>query len=377
MVKSHYKKNAEHIEADLLWLREMIRRRYEAHQYPASVFKMPNAPQLKGQSIYRTILDKFRFTAAERLVLLLGLVPHTVPYFLDEAWHKLSGAAELTLKTIPKAGTVPTIDFALFLLAGDDLEKRFFYQQIFEEESFLIRHRMILLDTEQNSSLLLQPIRISPDYLNLLTYGKPYKPRFNTSFPAKRVSSELKWEDLVLNPHIKNQVTEMISWIKYGKTILTEWELGKRLSPGYKILFYGPPGTGKTMTAALLGKESGSDVYRIDLSMVVSKYIGETEKNLSRIFDEADQKDWILFFDEADALFGKRTEMKDAHDRYANQEVAFLLQKIEDHNGVVILSSNMKNNIDEAFTRRFQGIVYFPLPTSTERLEIWEKGFSN
>lgn len=140
-------------------------------------------------------------------------------------------------------------------------------------------------------------------------------------------------------------------------------------------MFHGPPGTGKTLTASLLGKYAGKDVYKVDLSMVVSKFIGETEKNLANLFAKAENKDWILFFDEADALFGKRTNVRDAHDKYANQEVAYLLQRVEDYNGLVILASNFKSNIDEAFVRRFQSIIHFPMPSSRERLQIWENAF--
>jgi SpoVK/Ycf46/Vps4 family AAA+-type ATPase len=124
-----------------------------------------------------------------------------------------------------------------------------------------------------------------------------------------------------------------------------------------------------------LGKEFKKHIFRIDLSNLVSKYIGETEKNLARLFDEAEYKSWILFFDEADALFGKRTQVKDAHDRYANQEVSYLMQRIEMFEGLVILASNLKANIDEAFARRFQSIIYFPYPTPEEQLRIWKKAF--
>jgi SpoVK/Ycf46/Vps4 family AAA+-type ATPase len=124
-----------------------------------------------------------------------------------------------------------------------------------------------------------------------------------------------------------------------------------------------------------LGKHTGKDVFRIDLSRVISKYIGETEKNLSRLFDKAENKNWILFFDEADALFGKRTDIRDAHDKYANQEVAYLLQRIESFDGLVILASNQRGNIDDAFIRRFQSIIHFPMPQPLERLEIWKKVF--
>lgn len=158
---------------------------------------------------------------------------------------------------------------------------------------------------------------------------------------------------------------------------MQEWEFARRMKPGYRALFYGPPGTGKSMTASLLGQETGLDVYRIDLSMVISKYIGETEKNLARIFDYAGQHQWILFFDEADALFGKRTATKDAHDRYANQEVAYLLQRIEEYEGVAILASNLKDHIDDAFTRRFHTIIHFPLPREADRLKLWQNAFTD
>lgn len=134
------------------------------------------------------------------------------------------------------------------------------------------------------------------------------------------------------------------------------------------------PGIGKSLTASLLGKSVNMDVYRIDLSKVVSKYIGETEKNLSNIFDLAENKDWILFFDEADALFGKRTNATDSKDRYANQEVAYLLQRIEDF-VKSCYSYNLKSNLDEAFARRFQSMIYFPMPRPDQRMKLWKNAF--
>lgn len=157
---------------------------------------------------------------------------------------------------------------------------------------------------------------------------------------------------------------------------MEEWGLEKTIKPGYRSLFYGPPGTGKALTATLIGASVGADVYRIDLSMVVSKYIGETEKNLANVFDQAHNKKWILFFDEADALFGKRTQATSSNDRYANQEVSYLLQRVEDFPGVVILATNVKANIDDAFARRFQTVVYFPMPDAAQRLRLW-KGMLN
>jgi SpoVK/Ycf46/Vps4 family AAA+-type ATPase len=156
---------------------------------------------------------------------------------------------------------------------------------------------------------------------------------------------------------------------------MNEWGLKTRLKKGYRVLFHGPPGTGKTLTANLLGNYTDRDVYKIDLSMVVSKYIGETEKNLENLFARAEAKKWILFFDEADALFGKRTGVRDAHDKYANQEVSYLLQRMEDFEGLIVLASNMKNNIDDAFIRRFNAVIRFSLPSEDDRALIWKKSF--
>jgi SpoVK/Ycf46/Vps4 family AAA+-type ATPase len=173
-----------------------------------------------------------------------------------------------------------------------------------------------------------------------------------------------------------NQVNEINAWLEHGPKLMNEWGLSKKIKPGYRALFYGPPGTGKTLTATLLGKASGRDVYKIDLSMIVSKYIGETEQNLSKIFDTAQHRDWILFFDEADALFGKRTASNSSNDRHANQQTAYLLQRIEDFPGTVILATNLDANMDDAFKRRFQSIIHFTMPTSEERYQLWENAFS-
>src|SRR4029450_11218664 len=135
---------------------------------------------------------------------------------------------------------------------------------------------------------------------------------------------------LVLPDSILDEVEEIRAWIEHRETLLRGWQLERKIKPGFRSLFYGPPGTGKTLTAALLGKTTGLDVYRVDLSLIVSKWVGETEKNLAGVFDQAEASDWILVFDEGEVLFGKRTQTSSSHDRYANQEVAYLLQRIED-----------------------------------------------
>jgi AAA+ superfamily predicted ATPase len=190
---------------------------------------------------------------------------------------------------------------------------------------------------------------------------------------GRRVHSEYQWDDLILPQERKDQLREIADLVRQRGRVREEWGFA-RTAPaggGVNVLFSGPPGTGKTMAASVLANTLGVDLYAIDLASTVSKYIGETEKNLAQVFDEAAASNAILFFDEADALFGKRTQVRDAHDRYANLETSYLLQKLEDHSGVVVLATNLRKNMDDAFVRRIQTTVEFPAPGVPERLRIW------
>ncbi len=189
-----------------------------------------------------------------------------------------------------------------------------------------------------------------------------------------KIEPRYSWEDLVVPKTATDMLKEMVDMVRLRPLVLDTWGLGRKLTAGAGIsaLFSGPPGTGKTLAAQIMANQLGIDLYRIDLSTMVSKYIGETEKNLEHIFTEASSSNAILFFDEADAIFGKRSEVKDAHDRYANIEVGYLLQRMESYSGVAILATNLRANLDEAFTRRLQFIINFPFPDEEYRLRIWK-----
>ena len=190
---------------------------------------------------------------------------------------------------------------------------------------------------------------------------------------AQRVPLRYGWGDLVLPHATLQRVRDVVAAIRHRHRVYNDWAMERRFSNanGLMVLFSGPSGTGKTMTAGVIAREIGLDLYRIDLSAVVSKYIGETEKNLDQIFAAARRANAILFFDEADALFGKRSEVKDAHDRYANIEVAYLLQKMEVHDGIVVLATNFSKNMDQAFSRRMHYVVEFPKPDVQHREQLW------
>jgi AAA+ superfamily predicted ATPase len=317
----------------------------------------------------------------EATLLLIGLIPHIEPDFFereieirlpkDNGCSKIGGFRSQNSRTF-----LPTGETALFLIAGNNWLDRRSAQTLFDADHFFSKQGIASLEElPLGEPIMSGRIILSQEYFEIFTTGKTSPPKFNSHFPAQLISSTFNWEDVVLNPETQLQITEILNWANYGNELLEKWNLKKFIKPGFRALFYGPPGTGKTMTASLIGNLTQRDVYKIDLSAMVSKYIGETEKNLSNLFSRAENKNWILFFDEADAIFGKRTGVKDAHDKYANQEVSYLLQRIESFSGIVILASNQKSNIDDAFVRRFNSIISFQMPSAIEREDIWKKLF--
>jgi hypothetical protein len=314
-------------------------------------------------------------------LLLIALAPHAFPDLFDRAiqdrirssgdFPEIGGVRGKNFR-----GFLPTGQTAAFLMAGENWEERSSIEQLFWSGHELSRRKVLWLEElPQGEPVMSGRIIMALDYVDLFLYDTAAPPHFSTSFPARKITTTLELKDIVMNAEVKRHFSDMEDWIQHNDALLTDWGMGNRLRKGFRVLFYGPPGTGKTLTATVLGNQTKKDVYKIDLSMVVSKYIGETEKNLELLFARAEDKDWILFFDEADAIFGKRTSVRDAHDKYANQEVSYLLQRIEDYNGLVILATNMKNNIDDAFIRRFNDIVRFAIPGEDERKEIWIKSF--
>jgi ATPase family protein associated with various cellular activities (AAA) len=390
--KSHFhgvdgtvKANAHDLEADLEWFARVLDARlgaYFGEGGPRGDVREIEPPSLEGrQSDYAAFFRQHEVQAPIRLVILLALIPHVRPQMLDVLWTKNEatqrgftefGGAHGT----SHGGFVPTGETAVFLLAGDDLEARFDAMRLFDGNHFLARHDVLYLTAPGNGEPRLSGIlTLSREYLHRFTTGPARSPTYSSEFPARLISTGRQWKDLVLPEATLAQLEEIKHWVLHGQALLRDWEMGDKLRPGFTSLFHGAPGTGKTLAACLLGKHCGCDVYKVDLSMIVSKYIGETEKNLARVFDMAEHKRWILFFDEADALFGKRTRVEESRDRFANQEVSFLLQRIEGFDGVVILASNLKSNIDDAFLRRLQSIVHFPVPKQAERKRLWTEAF--
>ncbi|WP_299336089.1 ATP-binding protein [uncultured Psychroserpens sp.] len=340
--------------------------------------KEGNGQEFNFQNTFSEVLNR-NTTHEESLIMLMVLAPHILPGFYDAIIKELyPNGGEFPewggVKTEPYRSMQPTGETILYILGGLDIQKRAAIQHYFEPDHWFYKDQILYIEhVKEGMPVMSGKIILPPETLSLLVDGKISRPQFGPSFPAKEVSTLMEWDDLILGKNTIDQLQQLKLWMKHHEALRYDLGLEKRINPGYRALFCGPSGTGKTLTVSLLGKEFKKPVYRIDLSQIVSKYIGETEKNLEKIFSRAEHKDWILFFDEGDALFGKRSTTRTAQDRFANQGVSYLLQRIETFNGIVILASNYKNNIDQAFLRRFNNIINFVKPNADERLKLWQK----
>jgi len=373
-----------HQEMD--WLQNVINQvisSYLQHEGAETHWTALSMPDFEGiDSPYANTITKWNLTHLERLALALAIAPHIRPEVLDIFFGQNKiynrGFTEFG-GVIDKghSGFLPTGQTLSFLVTALNPEWHIKVISLFTSDHIFHKEQIITIEsTESYLPKFNGVLSINHRWLHYFITGEAPKLEHSSTFPAQKITTNLEWFDMVLNPAIMDQVTELKTWLVQKDTLMDDWGLSKHLKPGYRALFYGPPGTGKTLTVSLLGKSLGLDVYRVDLSMIVSKYIGETEKNLSRIFDTAAHQNWILFFDEADALFGKRTQANSSNDRHANQQTAYLLQRIEDFPGFIILASNLKANMDSAFSRRFQSMIHFTMPTKEERLLLWQKAFS-
>ena len=379
--------NALTLGNELKWLNQVIQYQFSSYFKQESVVENIDEllpPNIENDtSIYASLIRDLNLDFQSRLVLILALAPHVRPQMLDPFFTKSTdynrGFTEFGgLKGDNHGGFLPTGETAAFLYSGLDLSKRLQVIKVFETGHVFYRKNILKLDiTKENEPYLSGALALSNDYIDLITLGEVKKPSFSSKFPATLVETKMSWKDLVLDKSAKKSVNHIKTWIEHNVLIMEDWNMKDKIKPGYRALFYGPPGTGKTLTASLLGAATGKDVYKIDISMISSKWVGETEKNLARIFDAAETKDWILFFDEADSIFGKRGGSGSAQDKHSNQEVSYLLQRTEEYPGVVILASNLKGNIDEAFIRRFQSMIYFKMPTPDERFKLWSKSFDS
>jgi AAA+ superfamily predicted ATPase len=366
-------------EMEYQWLAQVIA---SAKDPELAGSHLPEPPVWDGQAAeWTTFIQKHQLNPEERMLVLLGLCQYLRPDMMQMLLEPENG---FRLVQCNKTGQLlPTGETFLRLLAGPKvttdqaIRTRLEAHRYFATEH-LFYQKGVFNFGEINEGMAphFGVLKISPNYRDLFLYNRHTKPRFSAEFPAHLLESPFSWDDLILNESTSSRLDAVKVYLANESTLRNEWGMDRQLRQGYRCLFHGPSGTGKTLAATLLGKLLGREVYRVDLSSIVSKYIGETSKNLNALFNTAEDKNWVLFFDEGDALFGKRIDTAQSEDKnthFANQDTAFLLQRIENYRGLVVVASNLKKNMDQAFMRRFQSVILFDIQDETRRLEIWKR----
>lgn len=342
-------------------------------------------PELHSMNdYYSSLINDLSLTNIERALLILCVAV----YFKPEIFKPLIDVVKEKRKFSESVGGVlagnnsafiPTGETAIFLFTNGTLDQRLKILPLISPSHKLFTSGLLQFIPGEESFLpfTFSKLQISQDTYDLITTGRPNQPSFSMSFPATKVETLLDWDDLVLSDVTLNSLKDLEYWLKFESELFKNNSISKKIKKGYKVIFYGPSGTGKSLVAGLIGKKYDYDVYRVDVSQLSSKYIGETEKNIANLFNQAKNKKWILFFDEGESLFSKRSNSGSNNEKYSNQQVGFLLQMIEDFPGVLILATNLKGNMDDAFLRRFQKMIYFEAPDTEYRKVLWEKAFEN
>jgi ATPase family protein associated with various cellular activities (AAA)/winged helix domain-containing protein len=322
---------------------------------------LPPPEAFAGEGPLGRLVEGYELTPAESVAVVAALAPEVDEKF-DVLYARLSDRGDTAALT----GEV------LRTLVGRSWEGRLRAADLLAPGGKLRGLRLLQVDGAGPTALGARAA-LNPELAAWLLGRHGQEPEFSPEFPAQRLRTVHGIDDLILEPGLRQRLDEVLARIRLRQHVLAEWGLGAHHdnAEGYHVLLHGPPGTGKTMTAAVLGAESGLPVYRVDLSALVSKWIGETAKNLAHVFDRAEARGWLLFFDEADSIFGRRAEVTDARDRYANQEVSYLLQRLETFDGVSLLATNLPRNVDDAFLRRVHAHLEFAEPREADRARLW------
>lgn len=367
------------------WLISCIRTRIaickgEASNDSGFLERHPRSSILSSHDEYGRLIRKHNFNNEERLLLALALCnhcdPRTLNCFMESPQLQMMSRI---LKSENGLSILPTAETFFFLVAGTNYSEYIHLHRYFNTDHPFYKESILdLADAAAGVSKFDGALSVPVAYRDLLLYNKYQPPRFSSEFPAHLLTTKLNWSDLVLMPYTQSLLDEMKNRLVHEADVRT-WEtvtgkLNDHMRPGMRVLLYGASGQGKTLTTALFGKLLNRDVYRIDLSAIISKYVGETSKNLRNLFDAAERKDWIIFIDEGDALLGMRADLSSAQSNTAhssNQDVAYILQRIETFDGIIIVATNLANNIDAAFERRFEGRIMYVALSSEMQMKVW------
>ena len=366
-------------ETEFLWIEGLIQYRIKELCEQEGMNQIPPIPALQASvNTYFDELISCEMTVLERIALSLALIVRTMPQYLDFLYTKNKFTDQIFTEfgmrlDLDTSRIIPTWRTAFFLFSGNNTTAHFELITHVHNDHRLYAKKFLEFPERRPNNPFDTPLLLIKDRFHQWVYPTGSRFLANEEFPAHEISSPLDWSDLFIHESTRKGLEEVRLWLKYETALRENPKLNRHLNQGMRVLFYGPSGTGKTLTASLLGKQFNMPVYRVDLSQMISKWVGETEKNLARVFDIAENNQWILFFDEADALFSKRGSVSDSNDRRSNQEISYLLQRVEDYNGTIIMATNLKDNIDEAFARRFQQVIEFPMPDKLIRAEMWKQ----
>jgi hypothetical protein len=364
--------NAEALMQEIAWFETLLNLRLEHYfkdSYTLDIDDYP-APNLSASgAIYAQFVTQNKLKDSQRLCLILAILPHIKPSSLEPLLIKNEVSNTYFSEfggEVAKAhkGFLPTIQTYLFIACGASLGQRFSKLGLFEKDAILIQHNIISLGViEENDVQISAALLIEKNYLRAFTLGVIPLSDVPSGNAKLRMNTSLEWDDLILAPSIKRELADALTWLKHRKDLAHYKGLSKHVKRGYKLLLHGKAGTGKSTVVALLGVKANMDVYRFDLS----KYIGETEKNLRRLFKSTQTNGAILFFDKADAFIKTYGEIGTRDNRHIHQSIRYFLQCIAQYDGVVVLSGESHGKLDEAFPRRFHTTIYFPMPNADER----------
>jgi hypothetical protein len=366
----------EQVILELDWLEKIIQQRIIE---PTS--DLENLlPVLAIESPISKIVAENNLNYADRVLLLLALAGRQMPEKLAVIFKQVKDNYQSALfgghATEGGLCFIPTLKTAIYLLAGDTNERAYYSAYFNKKNTLFLKEILILKNTSQSQYSTDFEVCINEQFLNTLLFGEMPRLDGDTGFGATLIETKKPFDEIILSEKTRSELEYVLKFIRSKDELFKAKEVQQNFEENYIVVFKGLPGTGKTVTAKSIGQKFGLPVYKVNLAAVVSKYVGATEKKLDRIFNRLHGQNCILFFDEADALFGKRTEVNNSNDRYANQQTALLLEKIEAFKGIVILASNIHDIeivLDMAFQRRISLVVDFEFPERAERQLLWEK----
>lgn len=384
MLSKQVRANSQAIDQEIKWFQRVLDTRFKLYFGQESqandILDIPPPEITNSESAWAKLLDKYEPNISERLAILLGLIPHIQPQILDIFFTKNAqfdrGFSEFGGKHQQQfGGFIPTGETLLFLLGGNQTGLRAGALQLFQSDHFFAKDQLLTLSGSAESDYPLKSrLVLSTEWVNILLLGEEVMPAFTPKFPLREVERELEETDLVLEAETRRQIDEIRLWIEHRNTLREDWGMKGVIKTAYSVLFHGMNGSGKKTAAVLLGKLTGQKVYEVEPSLLHSSHIDESVARIASLFRSASLQNGILYFDEADALFGKRTNLQTKNTEPSNQQLgALLLTHLEGFAGVVIFAAESIEDLDERVLRRFHKLIKFAMLSVSQRLQLWQQ----